>query len=61
MKALAIIIQTKKGENAFVVTANNFTQEMAQEYSHTVYNVIIQSFSKISNNFLFVLSFLREI
>jgi len=55
MKALAIIIQTKKGENAFVVTANNFTQEMAQEYSHTVYNVIIQSFSKISPIFLFVL------
>mgnify|MGYP003581450022 CR=1 FL=1 len=52
MKALAIIIQTKKGENAFVVTANNFTQEMAQEYSHTVYNVIIQSFSNKISHYL---------
>ena len=49
MKALAIIVQTKRGENAFVVTSNNFTQQMAQEYSHTIYNIIIQSFSIYSN------------
>lgn len=50
MKALAIIIQTKRGENAFVVTSNNFTQELAQEYSHAIYNVIIRSFSTNLSN-----------
>jgi len=46
MKALAIIIQTKKGENVFVVSSNNFTNELATKYSALIYDFIFQSFSK---------------
>ena len=60
MKVLAIIVQTKRGENAFVVTSNTFTQEMAQEYSHAIYNIIVKTFS-IKQEYMTNLTFQRKI
>lgn len=45
MRVLAIIVQNKRGENLFVVTASVFPSEIAYEYSKIIYDIIIQKFS----------------
>lgn len=50
MKALAIIIQNKKGENHFVIVSNNFSYELAKKHSALIYEFISLTYS---NNEIF--------